>query len=98
LKKHDYTIFTKQELTNFLQKYESNFMYIDSPYDIILSIQMDNVSKLLDENLKYGKQLNEEYERTKDGLTYLVASKKNNDEWQKLDKEYDRLSKLRFGE
>jgi hypothetical protein len=63
---------------------------------MILSVQMDNITKLIDKNLQNGKQNREHYEKTKDGIIYLVESKKNNDEWQKLDKEYDRLSKLRF--
>ena len=58
---------------------------------------MDNVSKLLDKNLKHSKLLSEEYEIHKDSIKYLIERKKNNDEWQKLDKKYNRLSKLRFG-
>lgn len=72
-------------------------MYIDSPYDIMLDAQMNKVMRLIDENLEKGKKFSEEYEKTKDGLTYVTKCKKNNEEWQKLDKEYDRLSKLKFG-
>ncbi len=93
---HNYNIFTKQELVSFLQKHDKDFRYIDSPYDIIIDQKMDAVMKKIDENLERSKALSEEYKRTKDGIKYFVESKKKNDEWYRLNKEYDRLEKMRF--
>ena len=93
---HDYNIFTKQELVSFLQKHEKNFIYIDTPYDIIIDQKMDAVMKKIDKNLEHSKSLSEEFKKTKDGFKYLIESKKKNEEWDRLNKEYDRLEKLRF--
>jgi len=94
--KHDYNIFTKQELVSFLQNYEKNFMYIDTPYDIIIEQKMDAVMKKIDKNLEHSELLIEEFKKTNDGFKYLIESKKKNEEWDRLHKEYDRLEKLRF--
>ena len=93
---HNYSIFSKQELASFLQKHEKDFRYIDSPYDIIIGQKMDAVMKKIDENLKHSMALSEEYERTKDAVKYLTESKKKHEDWSRLDKEYDRLEKMRF--
>lgn len=94
--KHNYSIFSKQELVSFLQKYENNFRLIDSPYIYILDQQMDAVMKKIDKNLECSIAIREEYNKTKDGIKYLVESKKKNGEWDRLNKEYDRLEKMRF--
>lgn len=96
--KHNYNIFSKQELVSFIQKHEKDFRYIVSPYDSILDQKMDAILKKIDKNLEHSTALNEEYNRTKDGFKYLVESKKKNDEWYELNKEYDRLEKIRFPE
>ena len=93
---HNYNIFSKQELVSFLQKNETNFRYIDSPYNIILDIKIDAVLKKIDRNLERSEALSKEYESTKDGIKYLIESKKKNEEWFRLNKEYERLEKLRF--
>lgn len=94
---HNYNIFTKQELVSFLQKYEKSFLYyIDSPYNIILDQKMDAIMKKIDKNLEHSKALSEEFKKTNDGFKYLIESKKKNEEWDRLHKEYDRLEKMRF--
>lgn len=95
-KHHDYNIFFKKELALFLQKNEENFIYITSPYDIILGQQINDILEKIDENIKYGKALIEEYDKTNDVVKYLTETRKNNAEWERLHKEYDRLEKLRF--
>lgn len=94
--KHNYNIFSKQELVSFLRKYEKNFRYITSPYDSILDQKLDVIMKKIDKNLEHSMAISEEYNKTKDGFKYLTESKKKNDEWYKLNKEYERLEKLRF--
>jgi len=94
--KHNYDIFSKKELVSFLQKYENNFRLIDSPYSHILDQKLDTVLKKIDKNLEHSTAISEEYNRTKDGHKYLVESMKKNNEWDKLNKEYDRLEKMRF--
>ncbi len=96
MKKHDYSIFSKKELALFLQNNEDNFRYITSPYDIILDQQINDTLEKIDENIKYGKALIEEYGKTNDAIKWLTETKKNNAEWERLHKEYDRLEKLRF--
>ena len=96
MKHHDYNIFSKKELALFLQKNEENFIYITSPYDIILSEQINDILEKIDKNIKYGKALTKEYGKTKDAIKYLTEVRKNNAEWERLHKEYDRLEKLRF--
>ena len=96
--KHDYSIFTKDELASFIKKHENNFRYIESPFDIMIDGKMDDIMKKIDKNLDGAKKLRGEYEQTNDGLKYMIESKKNHEKWQRLDKEYDRLSKLRFGD
>lgn len=96
MKKHDYSIFSKKELALFLQNNEDNFRYIISPYNIILSEQMDDILEKIDKNLEHGAALSEEYDKTNDAIKYLIESQKRNKEWERLNKEYDRLEKLRF--
>lgn len=93
---HNYNNFTKQELVSFLQKNERNFRFIDSPYTLLLEQKMDAVMKKIDKNLERSEALSKEYENTKDGFKYLIESKKKNEEWFRLNKEYDRLEKMRF--
>lgn len=96
MKKHDYSIFSKKELALFLQSHEDNFRYIISPYDIILGQQINDILEKIDENIKYGKTLIEEYDKTNDVVKCLTETQKNHAEWERLNKEYDRLEKLRF--
>lgn len=96
MKKHDYNIFSKKELALFLQKNEDNFRYITSPYDIILDQQINDTLEKIDENIKYGKALIKEYDKTKDAVKCLTETRKNNAEWERLNKEYNRLEELRF--
>jgi len=93
---HNYNNFTKKELASFLQKHENNFRLIDSPYNHILDQKIDAVIKKIDENLERSKALSKEYESTKDGFKYIIEIKKNNEKWMQLNKEYDRLEKMRF--
>lgn len=92
----NYNVFSKQELVSFLQKNEKSFKYIDSPYNIILDVKMDVVMKKMDENLERSEALSKEYKSTKDGIKYLIESKEKNEEWFRLNKEYNRLEKMRF--
>jgi hypothetical protein len=93
-----YNIFSKSDLVEFLEKHEKNYRFIDSPYNIMLDKKMNDVMKKLDINLERSKAANAAYEQSKGEIKYLVASKKLNSEWINLNKEYDRLSKLRFKE
>jgi hypothetical protein len=95
--KHNYNVFTKDELVKFMNNYENNFLYIDSPYDVIIGCRMDEVMKKMEQNSKAAAQYEEDYKRDKDGLKYMTAVMKHNKEYDKFRKEYDRLSKLRFG-
>ena len=94
--KHNYNIFTKQELVSFIQKYEKNFMFFVTPYDVILDQKIDAVIKKIDKNSEHSKAISEEFKKTNDSLKYLIECKKTNEEWDRLNKEYDRLEKLRF--
>ena len=94
--KHNYNIFTKQELVNFMQQNESNYRYMTSPFDVIIEAKMDAISARIYDNLKASEDISAEYKRTKDGFKYMNELQKNVDEWGKLNEEYDRLEKLRF--
>jgi hypothetical protein len=96
--KHDYNIFTKDELVKFMKQNESNFRYIDTPYDIMLGYKMDETIKKMQKCSQDGKGLIERYQQGElDGIDYMIASMKHNDKYDKLSKEYDKLSGLRFG-
>lgn len=96
--RHNYNIFTKEELAKFLTQNENNFHYIDSPYDIMLGYKMDNAMKKMEKSTNDSQRLNERYcQGELDGLDYMIASMKHNEKYDKLSKEYDRLSDLRFG-
>lgn len=97
-KKHDYSIFTKDELVSFLKQNESNFRYIDSPYDIMLGYKMDEAMKRMEKSTKDSQKLGEMYRKGElDGIDYTVALMRHNENYNKLSKEYDTLSELRFG-
>lgn len=41
--KHDYSIFSKKELSDFLEKYENMFRILDSPFNLLISVKMDQL-------------------------------------------------------
>ena len=94
--KSKYNIFTKEELVNFMEKNEKNFRFLISPYKTMLEVKMDDVMRKLDKNLAESKKL---LSMLKEDNSYKTALKikEGHEQWQKLDKEYDRLSELRFG-
>lgn len=97
-KKHDYSVFSKEELVKFLKQNENNFRYIDSPYDIMIGYKMDATMKKMEKCSEEGKSLIERYQKGElDGIDYMIATMNRNEKYNKLSKEYDRLSDLRFG-
>lgn len=94
--KSKYNIFTKEELVNFMEKNEKNFHFLISPYKTMLEVKMDDVMRKLDKNLAESKKLLSMLKEDNSYKTTLKI-KENHEQWQKLDKEYDRLSELRFG-
>lgn len=97
--KHDYSIFSKKELSNFLEKYENMFRMLDSPFNLLISVKMDSVMHEIDEVNNNFHLMNMQYSQSeeKDDISYLVKTIDNHRKWNKLNKEYDRLSELRFG-
>lgn len=97
--KHDYSIFSKKELSYFLEKYENMFRMLDSPFNILVSLKMDSVMHEIEEVNNNFHLINMEYNQAeeKDNIAYLVKTVENHKKWDKLNKDYDRLSELRFG-
>lgn len=95
--KHNYNVFSKQELVAFLSKYEDNFLCLDNPFDMMLNVKLDELMRQIHSVNQESGELNTSFETMEDKLQYLSEIQKINSRWQKLDKEYDRLSKLRFG-
>ena len=93
--KHNYNIFTKQELAGFLRDPEKDFFYTVSPFDILIERKMDNVMKEIRKNIECGGLLLDKFNQTKDIEDFKPIMDRN-DEYSKLMKEYDRLGKLRF--
>lgn len=95
--KRKYDIFTKKELVQFLNQYEGMFRMIDSPFNIMIDKKMDAVMDKISQTNKKSRSLTEDSQGT---ISYdtLLEIRKNHEQWNKLNKEYDRLSKLRFGE
>lgn len=95
--KRKYEIFTKKELIQFLNKYEGMFHMKDSPFNIMIDKKMDVVMAKISQTNKKSRSLTEDSQGT---ISYdtLLEIRKNHEQWNKLNKEYDRLSKLRFGE
>lgn len=98
LKKRNYNIFTKAELVAFLNRYEENFMYCTSPFDIMAEIRMDSLLLEIDKVNQVGKRLIKEYEKTGNVENYLLAARKNSEKWEKLHEEYEQIEKIRFQE
>ena len=95
--KNNYNIFTKKELAEFLGKYENNFRMIDTPFDIMVDKKMDSIMDEIDKVNKNGKQLTCEFETLTDRISSAIKIMENQEEWQRLNKEYEKLYKLRFG-
>lgn len=93
--KHNYNIFTKQELVDFMSRHERSFMHIESPYGILLGIKMDDIMEKMERNSESSKKLSEKFDQTK-SLDDFKKIMEHNDEYDRLMKEYDRLEKLRF--
>lgn len=96
--KRDYNVFTKQELVEFLSKYEDNFLYLDKPFDIMIGKKMDAIMDAMDKVNHEHRKLNHAPATFDEKFAYLSKMNKNNAEWIKLNNEYERLSKLRFGD
>ena len=97
--KHDYSIFSKKELSDFLEKYENMFRILDSPFNLLISVKMDSVMHEIEKVNNNFHLLNMQYSQSeeKDNIAYMVKTVENHKKWNKLNKEYDRLSELRFG-
>lgn len=95
--KNNYNIFTKKELAEFLSKYENNFRMIDTPFDIMVDKKMDSIMDEIDKVNKNGKQLTCEFETLKDRISSAIKIMENSEKWQRLNKEYEKFHKLRFG-
>lgn len=97
-KGNDYNIFTKQELVNFLNKYDSYCWHIHNPFDIMIEDKMDAIMKRMDEINCSQHDLNIEFKSFDEKVKWISATEENNKQWKKLIMEYEWLSKLRFGE
>lgn len=97
--KHDYSIFSKKELSDFLEKYENMFRILDSPLNLLISVKMDSVMHEIEKVNNNFHLLNMQYSQSeeKDNIAYIVKTVENHKKWNKLNEEYDRLSELRFG-
>lgn len=96
--KRNYNIFTKQELVDFLSKYEDNFLYLDKPFDIMIKHKMDAVMEAIDNVNHEHEKLNCSPITTDEKLAYMLQIHEINARWMKLNNEYERLTKLRFGD
>ena len=95
--KNKYDIFTKGQLVEFLNKYEGMFRMIDTPFNIMVGEKMNFIMNAIDKSNNRAKVLNENFKTSEDKIACMIEITKNHEEWSKLNKEYDKLSDLRFG-
>jgi hypothetical protein len=87
--KYDYSIFTKAELVEFLDEHGNDFKYSTKPYQIILDNKIEKLNKEIEKNINRSEEL------TANGN--ITKYWENHQEYLKLNKEYDKLTKLRYG-
>ncbi len=95
--KNKYDIFTKGQLVEFLNKYEGMFRMIDTPFDIMVGEKMNLIMDAIDKCNNRVQVLNENFKTSEDKIDCMIEITKNHEEWNKLNKEYEKLSVLRFG-
>ncbi|WP_455089081.1 hypothetical protein [Peptoanaerobacter stomatis] len=66
MKNSKYSIFSKEELIDFLDNYESRFKSIFSVYRILIQKRIDKKNKEIQENLNEGAKILEISENTDD--------------------------------
>lgn len=97
-KPKDYSIFTKQEMIAFFRQYDGYCWHIHDPFDIMIQAKMRTIM-LQTETLDYEfEDLITDAKKPGAKMKILVQMEENQKQRNKLDKEYVRLSKLRFGE
>ena len=87
--KYDYGVFTKTELVEFLNEHGENFKYSTKPYQIMLDKKIEETNKKIEQNINKSEEL------TANGN--ITRYWENHQEYVLLNKEYDKLTKLRFG-
>lgn len=95
---NNYNIFSKNELADFLSKHENQFLYLDSPFSILIDKKIDDILQQIHNVNEEQGQLIAAAETAEDRWIILSALKKAHKKWKRLNAEYDKLSKLRFGE
>ncbi|MGP1567496.1 MAG: hypothetical protein ACTTHM_02145 [Peptoanaerobacter stomatis] len=94
MKNSKYSIFSKEELIDFLDNYESRFKSIFSVYRILIQKRIDKKNKEIQENLNEDAKILEISENTDDICEKLKQMQKyrdNHNRWLKLCKELDVL-------
>lgn len=92
----DYNIFTKAELVHFLQNNERNYKYLTPPYQVMLGDKMNKIMKEMERSTAIGDNLVEQLKDKPKDIEITAKYINNHREWQRLNKEYDRLSNMLF--
>lgn len=97
--KRDYSIFTKKELVEYLNKYDTNMWSLHGMFENLIERKMNKIILEMEEQNKAGEQLIDKLDGNSEEIKWskMLEIKNNHENWDKLSKEYDKLSKFRFG-
>lgn len=80
----------------FLSAHEGNFLYCAGPFEIMMEKKSDELLQKIDEVNQELGNLSADFSTFEEKLLYLKKMQSINARWEKLNKEFDRISKLRF--
>ncbi|MGP1597807.1 hypothetical protein [Peptoanaerobacter stomatis] len=92
--KSKYSIFSKDELVDFLDKYEDRFKAVFSPYWLLIQGKIDKKNLEIKENMIEGEKIYDDLKKTDDLLEkakLFEKYKENHNKWLKLSKDINNL-------
>ena len=97
--KNDYSVFSKEELVQFLEVYEDKFKCWQNPFYILCRDKVNNIIQKLNKNIKRYGEITQEVKKDislKD--RFLEKFNENCKEYDELHEELYKFRKLLYGE